>query len=101
MEQADQEFLHEMVLQLDETIKQLVIEEKTLCDKIGSVRVEELREFWKQDLSEDDEKIFKITLDYWDKVLIRVWARTKRVHHTRAEVGHTLMKCVLTNHKED
>lgn len=101
MKQADQEFLHDMVKQLDETIRQLVEEEKNLCDKIGSGRVEELREFWKQDLSEEDEKFFKLTLNYRDNVLIRLWARAKRVHHTRAEVGHILMKSILTNPKQE
>ncbi|TAN65930.1 MAG: hypothetical protein EPN17_15375 [Methylobacter sp.] len=92
MQQADQEFLHGMVAQLDETIKKLVIEEREVSIKIGAGRVEELREFWKQELSEEEEKFFRMTLDHWDKILIRIWARSKRAHHTRAEVGHTFMK---------
>jgi hypothetical protein len=92
MQQADQEFLHAMVAQLDETIKKLVIEEKEVSNKIGAGRVEELKEFWKQELSEEEEKFFKMTLDYWDKMLIRIWARSKRAHHARAEAGHTFMK---------
>jgi hypothetical protein len=97
MKIQDQEFLHEMVTQLDETIKKLVIEEKEIAAKIGTLRVEELKEFWKQELSEEEEKFFKMTLDYWDKILIRLWARSKRLHHTRAQVGHTLMKSVSAN----
>jgi len=92
MQQADQEFLHDMAAQLDETIRMLSAEEKELAGKIGADRVEELREFWKQELSEEEEKFFRMTLDYWDRMLIRIWARAKRAHHTRAEVGHTFMK---------
>ncbi|MEQ1622245.1 MAG: hypothetical protein ABL919_12635 [Methylococcales bacterium] len=88
----DEEFLHGMVAQLDETIRKLVAEEKELVKKIGSDRVEELLEFWKQELSEEEELFFKMTLDYWDKILIRNWAYSKRLHHTRAEVGRTFMK---------
>ena len=92
MKAEDQEFLQGMVTQLDETLKKLVIEERDVANKIGAGRVEELREFWKQELSEEDEKFFKLTLDYWDKILIRIWARSKRLHHTRAGVGQTFMK---------
>jgi hypothetical protein len=102
MRADDEEFLYDMVTQLDETIKQLVIEEKIVADKIGNYRVEELREFWKQDLSEEEEKAFRLTMDHWDKVLIRLWSRSKRIHHTRAQVGHTLMKSISTNnHKQE
>jgi hypothetical protein len=92
MKTQDEEFLHDMVRQIEETIRKLVTEEKELITKIGVERVEELREFWKQELSEEEDRFFRMTLDYWDKILIRVWARSKRLHHTRAEVGHTFMK---------
>jgi hypothetical protein len=95
----DKEFLNGMVAQLDETIKNLELEEKEVAVKLGANRVEELKEFWNQDLSEEEEKFFKMTLDYWDKKLIQIWARTKRVRHTRAEVGRTFIKkAVLINH---
>ncbi len=92
MKIEDKQFLNDMVVQLDETIKKLVDEERTVANKIGADRVTELKEFWKQELSEEDEKFFKMTLDYWDKMLIRIWARSKRIHHTRAQVGQTFMK---------
>lgn len=92
MGQQDQEFLHEMVRQLDATIRHLAEEEKELIHRIGDERVAELTEFWKQELSTEEELLFKAGLDYWDKLLIRTWARSKRAHHTRAEVGQTLMK---------
>lgn len=92
MKQADQEFLHNMATQLDETIKKLVIEEKVVAHKIGDGRVEELTEYWRQALSEEEEKRFTLTLDYWDKILLRIWARSKRAHLTRAQVGQALMK---------
>jgi hypothetical protein len=99
MKPDDKEFLNDMAIHLDETIKELVLEEKKLSDKIGNQRVEELNEFWNQKLSEDEEHFFRRTLDYWDKILIQLWARTKRVRRTRLEVGRTIMKkAVLINH---
>lgn len=92
MQQADQDFLHDMVTQLDETIRKLDAEERDVASKLGVERVEELREFWEQELSEEEERFFRMTLDYWDKILMRVWAHSKRLHLTRAQVGHTLMK---------
>ncbi|MDD5275888.1 MAG: hypothetical protein PHR16_07370 [Methylovulum sp.] len=92
MNEADKEFLHDMVKQLDETIRQLVVEENKLLDKIGSERTEELLEYWKRGLSAEEEIEFKSRMDYWDILMIRIWARSKRVHNTRAEVGQTLMK---------
>lgn len=87
-----QEFLHDMVIQLDDTIRKLVAEEIALTKKIGADRATELKEFWKQDLSTEEELEFRRTLDHWDKELLRIWARSKRAHHTRAQVGQTLMK---------
>jgi len=92
MNEADQAFLRDMVKSLDETIRQLVLEEQALAAKIGAVRVEELRELWQQQLSPDEESEFKRTLDYWDKLLLYLWMRSKRAHHSRAQVGQTLMK---------
>jgi hypothetical protein len=97
MNEADEQFLYGMVTQLDATIKQLVLEEKAAAEKLGAERVAELKEFWQNELSENEEISFKATLDYWDKILLRVWARTQRAHHARAEVGRTLMKLTLTN----
>lgn len=87
----DEEFLHGMVQQLDETIRKLVIEEHELCQKIGEVRVLEILEFWNQELTTDEEAEFKRTLDYWEKILIRTWAHSKRAHQARADVGKAFM----------
>jgi len=100
MKPDDKEFLNDMVIHLNETLKELVFEEKQLSDKIGYQRVEELKEFWNQELSEEEDRFFRRTLDYWDKILIQLWARTKRVRQTRLEVGRTMMKkAVLINHE--
>ncbi|MCX7093084.1 MAG: hypothetical protein NTY50_06510 [Methylobacter sp.] len=92
MNQQDQEFLHEMVVQLNATIRQVAAEERALVYRIGAERVAELAEFWKKELSVEEELRLKNSFDHWDKQLIRIWARLKRAHHTRAEVGQTLMK---------
>ncbi|MDD5227658.1 MAG: hypothetical protein PHN45_04075 [Methylococcales bacterium] len=102
MKPDDKEFLNDMITQLDETLKKLVVEEEKVTHKIGVERVEELKEFWKQDLSEDEERFFRMTLDYCDKTLISIWARTKRLRHTRAQAGQTFMKsCVVIGKKSD
>ncbi len=102
MKAEDKQFLNDMVVQLDETIKKLVVEEKEVATKIGAGRVEELKEFWVQDLTEEEERFFRMTLDYCDKTLISIWARTKRLRHTRAIAGQTFMKlCVIIGQKAD
>lgn len=88
----DIEFLAGMANQLDETIRNLVLEEQEILEKLGNDRVQELREFWNQEFTAEEEADFKRSLDYWDKVLIRNWANSKRAHQTRAQVGQTLMK---------
>jgi hypothetical protein len=91
MNEQDQEFLHDMVLQLDETIRKLVEEEGVLCQRLGEMRVIELKEFWNQELSDEEEVEFKRTLDYWEKILIRTWAHLKRTYRARADVGKAFM----------
>lgn len=92
MNERDQEFLHGMVHQLDETIRKLVTEERELINKIGDARVQELKEFWNQELTIEEDAEFKRTLDYWDKILIRTWANSMRAHQSRAQVGQAFMK---------
>jgi len=92
MNEADNEFLHDMVKQLDETIRQLAVEEQQLMDKVGAGRVEELLEYWRRELASEEEMEFKKSMDHWDIQLIRLLSRSKRAHNTRAEVGQTLMK---------
>lgn len=92
MKPDDVEFMGDMVLQLDQTIQNLVVEQQMLVDRLGEIRVEELKEFWEQGLSPEEEAEFKRTLDYWDKILIQNWAHLRRAHNSRAEVGKTFMK---------
>ena len=92
MKADDFDFLTGMVAQLDETIKRLVIEEQELTHKLGAVRVQELKEFWNQELPTEEEAEFKRTLDYWEKMLIHNWAHLSRAHKSRVKVGQTFMK---------
>ncbi|WP_446809443.1 hypothetical protein ACH50O_19645 [Methylomonas sp. 2BW1-5-20] len=92
MKADDVEFLADMAIQLDETIRKLTLEEQQIQEKLGQARVLELREFWNQKFTAEEETDFKRSMDYWDKVLIRTWANAKRAHQTRAQVGQTLMK---------
>lgn len=92
MKADDVEFLADMAIQLDVTIRKLVMEEQELLEKLGSVRVQELKEFWNQEFTVEEEMDFKRSMDYWDKILIRTWANSKRARQTRAQVGQTLMK---------
>ncbi|WP_262964542.1 hypothetical protein [Methylobacter psychrophilus] len=92
MKPDDVDFLGEMVVQLDVTIRRLVREEHELALKLGSFRVQELKEFWNQELTNEEDAEFKRTLDYWEKILIRTWAHLSRAHKSRAQVGQTFMK---------
>jgi hypothetical protein len=91
MKADDVEFLSEMVLQLDDTIRKLVEEQQVLVHKLGVARTQELKEFWDQELTVDEEAAFRRTLDYWDKILIRTWAHLSRAHESRAKAGKTFM----------
>ena len=86
------EFHSGMVLQLDDTIRKLVLEEQELVYKLGAARVQELKEFWNQELTIEEETDLKRTLEYWDKILIRTWANSRRAHQSRAQVGQAFMK---------
>ncbi len=92
MKPDDVEFLGEMVVQLNITIRKLVVDEHELALKLGATRVKELREFWNQELTGEEDAKFKRTLDYWEKILIRTWAHLSRAHKSRAQVGQTFMK---------
>ncbi|MEI6068424.1 MAG: hypothetical protein WCP96_13855 [Methylococcaceae bacterium] len=92
MRPDDVDFLGEMVVHLDVTIRRLVIEERELMVKLGAARVEELKEFWNQELTSEEDTEFKRTLDYWEKILIRTWAHLSRSRKSRAQVGQTFMK---------
>ncbi len=92
MKADDVEFLADMAIQLDETIRKLVMEEQAMLEKLGDDRVQELKAFWNQEFTAEEAADFNRRLDYWDKILIRTWANSKRAHQTRAQVGQTLMK---------
>lgn len=92
MKADDVEFLADMAIQLDETIRKLVMEEQAMLEKLGDDRVQELKTFWHQEFTAEEAADFNRSLDYWDKILIRTWANSKRAHLTRAQVGQTLMK---------
>ncbi|MCX7082082.1 MAG: hypothetical protein QX191_07265 [Methylococcaceae bacterium] len=88
---VEQAFFHGLLERLDESIRQLFIDEQELTILIGMTRIDELLEFWKKDMSEEDEAAFKIAMDYWDKKVILTWARKKRAQRTRAEVNRMLL----------
>ena len=92
MKQADLDFVHEMVIQLDASIRQLMLDEERISKKIGAERIVELREYWLQEMDAEEAQEFKATFDYWDQMLIVNWARMQRAHDTRVKAGQTLMK---------
>lgn len=92
MDKDDIEFVYDMVEQLDQTIRKLTLDEQEISAKLGEQRTEELREYWQQELNEEETQELKATFDYWDKMLIVTWAHRQRAHTTRATVGQTLMK---------
>lgn len=92
MKQADLDFVLEMVKQLDESIRLLTLDEEQIIQKIAKERIEELREYWLQEMDQEEAEEFKLTFDHWDRVLIFNWARMQRAHDTRAKAGQVLMK---------
>jgi len=92
MDKQDIEFIYEMVNQLDSTIHKLVEDEARISQKLSDERIEELNEYWQQELSDEEAQELKATFDYWDKMLIVTWAHSRRAHITRAAAGQKLMK---------
>jgi len=92
MKKADLDFVHEMVVQLDQSIASLTEEEKRIKEKISNERIEELREYWLMEMTEEESQELKTTFDHWDKILIHTWAHLHRAHETRAKAGQTVMK---------
>ncbi|MCK5353860.1 MAG: hypothetical protein KAJ63_01975, partial [Methyloprofundus sp.] len=84
MIKADIEFLLTMVTQLDNTIRKLRVDEQRISCKLSEDRIEELKEYWNQELSDEEAQSLKETFDYWDKSLIATWAHTRRAHISRA-----------------
>jgi hypothetical protein len=59
MDKADIEFVYGMVDQLDQTIRKLTLDEQEISTKVGEQRTEELREYWQQELDEEDAQELK------------------------------------------
>ena len=92
MDKADKEFIEKMVRELDASIEKLVEQQKSLMNKLGEERADELSELWLEQLSAEETDEFKRSMDYWDKKLIWVWAHLQRAHRYRAEAGQAYMK---------
>lgn len=92
MKTEDQEFITEMIRELDDSIRSLAAEEKRLMNKLGDERVAELKEYWQKQMPAEDEESFRLALDHNDKKLTWVWFRLKRAHQSRAKAGQALMK---------
>lgn len=91
-EQFSPEFLHEMIVQLDAIIPELESKEKAIAQALGSFRVAELKEYWDQILTPEEERELKRTLDFRDRELLWVWSRLIRAVASRAEAGKTCMR---------
>ncbi|MDD2759518.1 MAG: hypothetical protein PHH11_04405 [Methylomonas sp.] len=92
MKKDDQVFIHEMVRELDASIRTLVAEEQRLVERLGDERVAELTEYWQKQLPADEEEAFKLALDHDDKKLTWIWLRLERARQSRARAGQALMK---------
>lgn len=82
----------EMIRTLDESIQKLVAQEQRLSAHLGDERVAELRDYWLKNLPAGEEESFRLAMDHDDKKLTWIWLRLKRIHHSRARAGQTLMK---------
>jgi len=91
MNPEDIDFIYAMVEQLDMTIRKLALDEERILQKISDERVEELKEYWQHELSDEEEQELKGTFDHWDKVLMSNWAHSQRAHETRVLAGQKLM----------
>jgi hypothetical protein len=92
MKTEDQEFITEMVRELDDSIRSLAAEEKRLMNRLGDERVAELKEYWQKKMPAEDEEAFRLALDHNDKKLTWIWFRLQRARQSRAKAGQALMK---------
>lgn len=92
MDEADFEFINNMVEQLDVAIQHLVLEEERMMAKLGRARAEELSDYWQDQMDAEERKEFSRTLDHGDKMLLYIWSRLKRAHLNRAQAGHAIMQ---------
>ena len=92
MSTQDNQFVEEMVQQLDETIRELAKREEELLIVLGPDRVEEMKELWNRSLNRQDELELRRSMDWRDSELLWVWSRQRRTHSTRANAGKTLMR---------
>ncbi len=84
--------LCEMASELDASIAKLIVEQNRLQDKLGDLRVDELREYWLKLLPSEEEEAFRLGMDHDDKKLVWVWLRLKVLFSSRAKAGHALMR---------
>lgn len=100
-EQYNPEFLSEMIEQLDASIRELERKERYISASLGALRVAEIREYWEQTLSLEEEREFKRSMDYRDRELVWVWSRLHRASASRANAGQAYMRqfspCVRNN----
>lgn len=92
MTPEDSQFLDQMVLQLDETIRELAKREQELAIILGPERVEEMQDLWNLTLDRQDELELRRGMDWHDSELLSVWSRQRRAHSTRANAGKTYMR---------
>lgn len=91
-EQFPPQFLREMIEQLDASIQELTRKEKGLAASLGSGRVAELKEYWDQALSPEEEWALKQSMDFRDRELLWIWSRLRRARTSRANAGEAYMR---------
>lgn len=92
MDEKDFEFIGEMIEQLDETIRNLVLDEKEIMARLDQARIDDLRAYWARELDDEESTDLTATFDHWDKMLLFTWNRMQRAHQTRATAGKVMMK---------
>lgn len=91
-EQFSPQFLSEMIEHLDTSIQELERQERRIAGSLGILRVEEIREYWEQTLTPEEEWEFKRSMDYRDRELVWVWSRLGRAVASRVSAGQAYMR---------
>jgi hypothetical protein len=96
----DNEFLVQMVRQLDTSIQELQEREQLLRKAMDGDRLEELEEFHDQVMAPEDEHTCRRSLDWRERELLWIWRRLARARSARANAGQAMMRfVVITNEK--
>jgi len=95
------EFLVDTTKELDPSLQEYRSQAKSLEADIDLDKIEELKEYWSQDMPEGDEYDFILRMTYSEKQLLRLWSKIERLTQLRVEAAREHMRLFSITNKSD